>query len=289
MKKYLTYIISLLTIVLMSSGCFYEDSFENEKTYTTLYPIEFITSELYKEKSNVYSIYPNSANVKTYKLTDKLKNKYSKANMFVYNGIGEEKNIAVDFLNRNRKIKIIDAMQGMNYEYAEEELWLDPSNFLMIAQNIKNGIKQYNENIYENDKLDEKYDEFKIDISKIDVELNLISKNATNNTIVASDNLFKFLKKYNIKVISLDKKNDSLDKAYAEAKRAIESGKVSYIFVKKGEKLNSEIADFIASNNIKKLNFEMIYNLTDEQRKNGDSYITLMNKNIENLKTELFD
>lgn len=289
MKKYIKHIIIVLILTFMTTGCFYEDNFEDINTYTTLYPIEFITNELYSNKSNVYSIYPDSANTKTYKLTKKQKNKYSKSNMFVYNGLGQEKNLAVDFLNANKNIKIIDAMQGMNYEYSEEELWLDPSNFLMIAQNIKNGLKQYNDNIYIKDEINEKYNEFKIEISSLDVELNLISKNAANNTIIVTDNLFKFLEKYNLKVISLDPKNELIDKNYAEAKRAIDNGEVSYIFAKKGEKLNGNIEDFMASNNAKKLELEMIYNLTDEQRKAGETYITLMNYNIEQLKTELFD
>ena len=34
---------------------------------------------------------------------------------------------------------------------------------------------------------------------------------------------------------------------------------------------------------------EMLYNLTDDQKSAGEDYVSLMNKNIENLKTELFD
>lgn len=289
MKKYLIYILCLLGTLLMSTGCFYEDNFESNDVYTTIYPIEYITSELYGDEANVSSIYPNGADVKTYKLTNKLTEEYAKSSMFIYNGIGKEKNIAVDFLNINKNIQIIDAMQGMSYEYAEEELWLDPSNFLMIAQNIKNGLLQYNDNLLTKDELDKKYEEFKIEISEIDVELNLMSKNSANTTIVVSDNLFKFLTKYNINVISLDASNQNLNSAYVDAKRAVDNGDVDYIFVKKGEKLNGNIEDFIASNDVEKLEMEMIYNLTDEQRKNGEDYVSLMNKNIENLKTELFD
>lgn len=289
MNKLFIKILALIGILLMTTGCFYDEGFETNDTYTTLYPIEYITNELYGDKSNVYSIYPNGADVNTYKLTKKQTEEYAKSNMFIYNGIGKEKNIAVDFLNLNKNIQIIDAMQGMNYEYSEEELWLDPSNFLMIAQNIKNGLLQYNEDISGKDELDEKYEEFKIKISEIDVELNLISKNADSTTIVVSDDLFKFLTKYNIDVISLDNKNKNVNKEYAEAKRAIASGEVSYIITKKGEKLNSNIEDFIASNKVEKLEMEMLYNLTDEQKSAGEDYVSLMNKNIENLKTELFD
>ena len=38
---------------------------------------------------------------------------------------------------------IVDAAMGMEFTYGEEELWINPSNFLMLSQNIKNGMKEY--------------------------------------------------------------------------------------------------------------------------------------------------
>ena len=41
------------------------------------------------------------------------------------------------------KIKVIDASLGMSYTYDVAEAWLNPSNYLMMASNIKNGLEEY--------------------------------------------------------------------------------------------------------------------------------------------------
>ncbi len=66
--------------------------------YTTTYPIEYITYELYGENSNISSIYPNEI----IDLSDKLIKDYSSTDLFVYNGLSTEKNYAVKMLNNNK-------------------------------------------------------------------------------------------------------------------------------------------------------------------------------------------
>ena len=48
----------------------------------------------------------------------------------------------------NKNLKIINATLTMDYENSQNDLWLSPSNLLMIAQNIKNGLKEYISNYY---------------------------------------------------------------------------------------------------------------------------------------------
>ena len=49
-----------------------------------------------------------------------------------------------------------------------EELWLNPSNFLMIAQNIKNGFDEYLSNHYLKTAIDDNFDKLKIEVSNLD-------------------------------------------------------------------------------------------------------------------------
>ena len=48
------------------------------------------------------------------------------------------------------------------------------------------------------------------------------------------------------------------------------------------------VKKFINENKLEELEIDSMYTLTDEQRKNNDDYITIMNENITKLKTELF-
>ncbi len=281
-------IILLIGLSLVTTGCFTNKKFDDNVTYTTVYPIEYVTKEIYGDYTNVYSVYPDGADVDKYVLTNKLKENYANSDTFIYNGLSNEKNIAVDFLNLNKNIGIIDAMQGMSVQNSNEELWLNPSSYLMIAENIKNGLLQYNDNVYTKEDINKQYDEFKVNISELDVELNLISKNSETNTLIVSDDTFKYLEKYNLDVISLDPDNPNIDKAYAEAEDAIEDGTCKYVFVKKGEKINNNLSDFLASHQTKTLEIHMLNTISYNERKTGENYVTIMTNNIDQLKTELY-
>lgn len=285
MKKLIILVIGLL---IFTTGCFGTKNFDDDITYTTLYPIEYVTDEIYGDYTSVYSIYPDGVNVDKYILTNKLKEEYSDSNTFIYNGLTNEKNIAVDFLNLNKNIGIIDAMQGMTISNDDEELWLDPSSYLMIAENIKNGLLQYNDNVYTKEDINEKYDEFKVNISELDVELNLLSKNSETTTLIVTDNVFKYLEKYNLDVISLDPNNEDIDKAYADAAQAMDSGECKYVFIKKGEKVNNNVADFLSTHSAQTLDIHMLNTISYEERKADEDYISIMTDNIDQIKTELY-
>src|SRR5574344_2514327 len=99
---------SILLIVFITSGC-KKDSMEDITIYTTSYPIEYITSELYSDYGYVSSIYPNEV----IKLSDKLITDYSSGDLFVYNGLSGEKDYAVKMLNKNKNLLIVDSTMGM--------------------------------------------------------------------------------------------------------------------------------------------------------------------------------
>ena len=100
------------------------------------------------------------------------------SDLFVYNGLSHEKDYAVSMLNNNKNLKIVDATMGMEYESSIEELWLDPSNFLMLCLNIRNGMKEYITNGVLRKQIDENYEKIKLDISELDADIKLLVENA---------------------------------------------------------------------------------------------------------------
>ena len=92
MKKKIFLLGVLLTLLLSITGCDEKDSLKDSKITTTIYPLEYITNRLYNYESKVVSIYPNDTNVSTYKLSDKKLKEYAKgSNIFIYDGISDEK------------------------------------------------------------------------------------------------------------------------------------------------------------------------------------------------------
>ena len=283
MKK----LIIIVTSLFLLTGCFGKDS-KDVKTYTTLYPIEFATKFMYSEFSEISNIYPSGADIYNYELTEKQKDIYSNGDIFIYAGVTDEVNLAVRFLNTNSHLKIIDATKGVNFNVSIEELWLDPSNYLMIARNIKSTLKDYEKNIYNQNKIEKLYNELKIKVSELDVDLTMMGKNATRKNILVIDDTFNFLTKYNLTVISLDSNNDNITKSYNDAKKLITSGDIKYVYTMRGKPISEDIEKFIADNKLEKIEIDTMYTLTDEQRKNGTDYLNIMNDNINKLKTELF-
>src|SRR5574344_714239 len=126
-------LIILILVLLLTSGCFKRDDMEDINIITTVYPLEYVLTKLYGDNSIINSIYPDGINIYDYEITSKQINDYSKKDLFVYNGLGNDKDIALTLLNKNPNILIIDANLGMETQYGLEELWLNPSNLLMIS------------------------------------------------------------------------------------------------------------------------------------------------------------
>lgn len=281
----------LLTISLtfLMTGCFKQDDFEDIKIYTTNYPVEYIVNYLYGEYSEISSIYPNGVNINTYELTNKQIKDYSNMNLYVFNGNNDkEANYVTSIFKYNKNLKIIDATNTMEYNDNELELWLDPSNFLMMALNIKNGILEYTTNHYLNEKIEDNYNKLKIEISKIDANLKLMYENAANKTIVVDNSALKFLSKYGFNVISLADP-DITDKTILEVKNLIKDKKIDFIFTFDSENLTETSKSIKDTTNVKIKELYTISNLSDEMRKNKENYITLLNENIEMVKDELYN
>lgn len=280
MKK----VIVLLMSLFLLTGCLEEEKLD-KIAYTTYYPLEFATNYMYKDFATVKSIYPNGIDTSKYTLTDKQKSIYASSDMFVYAGVTDEVKLAAEFLNTNQNISIIDGTKGLSYSSEVCELWLDPSNYLMIARNIKSTLIDYANNVYDEEKIDKLYDELKIKISEIDVDLTMMGKNASNKNILVTNDSFNFLSKYNINVISI-KEGDT--KSINDAKKLINSGEIKYVYVLRGNTLSEEIETFIKNYNLEKIEIDSMYTITDEDKNNGNDYLSIMTENINKFKTELF-
>lgn len=284
-----------LIIMLFSlSGCILKkDDFDGAIIYTTTYTIEYITKSLYGEHANITSIYPDGVNIPDYDITNKKLNDFSKGRLFIYNGLSNdglksEKQLAADLVNKNNNLNIIDVSQGLEIKYEAAELWISPANCLMIAQNIKNGLKDRVTNTSILDEIDKNYEDLKILISTYDADFKLIAENASNLTLIASNKAFNFLSKYGFEIINVaDDEEANSSTSISQAKKAFSSKENQYLFTLTGTEENDKIKELVNTGaKIKYIN--PMVNLTDEERENNDNYITFMNAFIEAIKSEVY-
>lgn len=287
MKNFKILLLSVISLSLLS-GCFKRDTMDDINIYATVYPIEYLVENIYGYNSTVSRIYPNGVDVSKYKLTDKQIKEYALTDMFVYNGLTKEKQIAASFLNHNHNLKVIDVTKGISLKRDQEELWLCPSNYLMLAQNIKNELTDYTNSTILKQEINDKYDALKLTISKYDAELKLIAENAQNKTIIAGNDVFMFLEKYGFNVISVEENENYIANNYQTAKNNIVSKNNSYIFILDTDTESENVKNLKKSGaNVVKVN--SMINLTDEEANDNLDYPKMMMQFIEQIKTEAYN
>ena len=242
---------------------------------------------LYGEHSIIKSIYPNGVDINNYSLTEKQIRDYSKADMYIFNGLTKEKDYVIDMVNNNHNLMIIDASSTIEYSNSVEEIWLDPSNFLMMALNIKNGLNDYITNHYLKNSIEENYENLKIKISNLDAKLKLLYENATTTTIITDTNTLTFLEKYGFNIISLDS-NTVTDKMISDAINHLNKMSNKYILTLDANNSSDVVNRVVDKTKAELLTIHKLSNLTDKEKANKEDYITLFNQNIEQLKKALY-
>lgn len=283
-----------MTLTLLS-GCKLNidtDSMKDIKVYTTIYPIRYLIDSLYGTNSTIYSIYPSGVEPKDFQISDKKLEEYSQADLFVFNSLDKERDYAVKMINKNKKLKIIDVSMGMTYDNDVAELWLNPYNYLMMAQNTKNGLLEYISNPYlitndEGTGVEDKYEALKYDLSRLDADIKETISLSSYDTIVVDNDVFNFLSKYNLNVISLEEDDKLTDIKINEVKKLINEGKIKYIYSSKTE-TNNTCKKLIEVYGVELVTFNTMETVDGGITNSNENYVTVMNNNLELLNKELY-
>ena len=286
--KLIKKIIYIYIIVFLLTGCdLNEKTMENINIHTTIYPINYLITSLYGEHSKTYSIYPTGVTLSEYKLSERKLEEYSKTDLFVFNSLDKDRDYAIKMINLNNKLKVIDVATGMKTANSIEELWLNPNDYLMMAENIKEGLSEYINNPYLKEEIEEKYKTLEYNISKLDANLNETIENAKYKTILVDNDLFKFLEKHGLKVISLEENEDLSTNKIEEAKELIKEGKIKYIYSTSNQ-TNKTVNNLIQETKIELLSINTMNSIDGSITNTNDNYITIMTNNIDLLKKELY-
>ncbi len=280
-NKLLLIIFGVLTILLTSSCSLKKDDLENATIYTTVYPINYLTNYLYGEYGQISSIYPNDCDLSTYKLTKKQIEKYSSADLFIYNGLSNEKDIAKKLLNKNRNMLIIDVSYGLTLKNDATELWLSPNNFLMLAKNIKDNLEEYLTSKMIIETIESNYKTFEENISLMDALLHSYgaeAKESNKNIIITSNSTFKYLEKYGYNIISLQDSANLKDNKLNAIKSNFQSQKYKYIMTLTTDEDNDVINDLTSNYGAQLIKVDPLTLSLEED------YFTIMTDLIEDIK-----
>lgn len=284
-------IITLFTIIIALScltGCFKRDKMEDINIATTIYPIEYVTNRLYGNNSKIKSIYPRDSISTTYKITKKQLKDYSEYDLFIYNGESKEREYATTMLNNNKNLKIIDATYGLDRPYSMSDIWLNPSNILMLGQNIKNELKEYISYRYLVDEIENQYTLLKVDITELETEIKKTADNSINKQIIVADESLNFLQKYGFEVINLTNNNKEKENNISKARELLKNGELNYIFIMDHSKNYDIVEELTNYYNAKTLTFRTLDTITEKDKQNNDDYLSIMHDNINLIKQETY-
>ena len=289
MKKLKKITILLLIIFILSACTKTKSNMEDISIYTTTYPINFLINKLYEDHCKIYSIYPTGVSIDEYELSERKLEEYSKSDLFIFNSLDKDRDYAVKMINQNSNLKVIEVTGNgkISYKYAIEELWLNPNNYLMMAENIKNGLAEYIDNPYLVEEINQKYEELEYEISKLDATLTETIRDSKYKTIVTDNDLFKFLEIHGLNVISLEENNDLSNNKIDEVKHLIKRGEIKYIYSSTKE-TNNTVNKLMKEYNIERITINSMHSIDGGITNSNDNYLTIMTNNINELKKELY-
>lgn len=285
--KFLLLFILLIPIIFIGGGCS-NDSMDNIEIIVTNYPNEYVVKKLYDKHAAITSIYPDGVDTSNYTISKKQKLDYSRTDLFVYNGLLEkERNLAVDLLEINPDLKIIDTAYVLETDYSPEELWLNPSSLLMMSQNVRLALDEYISSTYLTKEVDQAYEDLKIELSELDAEYRVAVESTNNKTIIVANSALKYLEKFGLNVICLD--SDASQKTLSDAEELLSNKSNSYIIMFKGQELNDNVNNLLEKYpDVSKLELHKLDNITDTERSNKENYTSIMRDNLELIKKELY-
>ena len=309
MKKTLNIIIILL-VTMFISGCGNENN-DKLKVVSTVFVgydavreiagnIEIDNEILIKPGSDVHSFDPSPKDIVNIKTSD----------IFIYVG-GESEEWVNDILseidtNKTKVVKMMDyvslkeeeTVEGMeeeeehleDEEEMDEHIWTSPVNMKLISEKIKDALilaDKDNSNIFE-----ENYNNYSSKLDELDKEFRNIVETSKRKEVLFADRfpLLYFVKEYGLNYYAAFKgcaeSTEASSKTISFLIDKIKEDNLPYIFTI--ELSNKKIANTISKETgAGILEFNSLHNISKEDFDNGETYITLMNKNTENLRKAL--
>ncbi|MFC4322072.1 metal ABC transporter solute-binding protein, Zn/Mn family [Litchfieldia salsa] len=295
------------------------------KIYTTIYPLEDFTKRIGGEHVDVETILPPGSDAHTYQPTSKQMINIAEADAFIYNGLGMEPfSEKIGAALKNEKVLIVEASHGVETISFEEEdhgheddhndedshehpdnhneddehghshgdfdphIWLDPHRSIILAENIKNTLVELSPDTKE--QFEKNFETLKSELKNLDNEFhNLVASKNQPEMIVSHAAYGYWEESYGIHQIPVAGLSQSNEPSQQELKRIIDLAKDKQIkFVIFEQNVKPILAEVIRKEiNAEPLKIHNLSVLTEEDKKNGEDFFSLMRKNLETLDQAL--
>lgn len=294
---------------------------EKVQIYTTVYPLQYFAERIGGESVHVSSIYPAGANEHTFEPTQKDMMALADADLFFYIGLGLE-----GFVENAKKtladeeVNMIATVDAISDEQLEEEatstdshdhehesessedhsheghdhgdidphVWMSPKISQSLALSIKDSLVEISPGQQET--FEKNYDELVSDLQQLDADFEEMAHNAPNKTFFVSHSAFGYIANtYGLEQLAVAGLNSQDEPSQKELTKLIdlaEEKNIEYILFEQNvsSKLTEVIQKEIGAESLVLHNLGV---LSKEDIQNKETYFTLMNRNLETLRTVL--
>jgi zinc transport system substrate-binding protein len=304
--------ITLLAIfaVLVLSACGANGKSEQVEgkvnVVTSFYPLYFFAQEIGGDQAHVVNLI--AAGVEPHDWTPKSRDldAVSKAELFLYNGAGLEGWVD-DFLHglgSNSKVMTVETSKGIQLiqgnpeedgkEHGHQDLdvdphtWVSPRSAIVMAKNIRDAFVKVDPDNHA--KYEMRYIDLANRLTGLDAKFTEELSGYERRDIVVSHQAFGYLcrdyKLNQIAVMGLSPEAEPRAQDLLDIADYVKKNGIPYIFFE--ELVSEQLAKTLASEaKVDTLVLNPLEGLTPQQEKAGENYITLMERNLQNLQKAL--
>jgi len=262
--------------------------------YTSIYPIQFLVEKITGEHAVVTSIYPPGVDAHTYEPTSREITQIAKGDALIFLGAGMEsfaenaadalQNQGVLFVELGENEDLFsksDKQINHNHNDLDPHIWLDPLRMIKMGEQIKNELitlTPENENQY-----NENFAQLEQALTELDHTFEEILEAKEKKQIIVTHAAYGYWEeRYGIEQIAISGISSSDEPSQKEltsiAQLAEEEQLEFVIFEQTGtNRLGTIIQEYIHA---EKRTIHNLETLTEEDIKNDENYISLMEKNL---------
>ncbi|MFV0517864.1 MAG: metal ABC transporter substrate-binding protein [Aminipila sp.] len=313
-RKYLTFLMVTLLVVVLSVGCAKNSTYTQEdkkqiSVVTTIFPPYDFARQVAKNKADISMLLPPGAESHSYEPSPQDIIKIQQCDIFIFTG-GESDQWIEEVLKSidTEKMTIIRMMDCVNkleeemngsivghHEHGHEEeydehIWTSPNNAIAITHEITKALCKHDVNNAEF--YDMNAESYIGDLNNLDEDFKAIVQEGSRRTIVFGDRFpFRyFAKQYGLDYLA------AFPGCNSETEPSVETVTFLIDYIRKEkipvvfylESSNRRMAEMISeSTGAVPLRFHSCHNLSANDIKEGRTYIDLMKENAENLREAL--
>lgn len=290
MKKY---ILSLLLLVgfLTVLGIVFVGNKDSSKSEVTVsfYPIQEFTSKVLSDKT-VLAIVPAGVEAHDYEPTPQDIVAISNSKLFIYNGNDLEPwaQDVYESVGSESRVEILNISKELNTSRADPHFWLDP----VLAIDMVNIISTKLSLIYpsKSNEITENTNIYINELQNLDYEFRAGLSDCRKDKIIVSHDAFEYLgRRYGFEIISvsgISPESEPSAQKIAGISEIIKKEQLGYVFSE--ENVSRDIAETIGKETgAKILVLNPIESLSDEEKLQGQDYLSIMRSNLVNLRTAM--